>query len=165
MVISRAIASDLYAGPELTKVFSLLMVVTGIAPIIAPVAGGQLVKISDWNGIFLILGALGILIIFAVILGTKETLSKEDRSKGGIKESLTIFIKLFGDRIFMGYTLTQGLIVAGMFGYISASPLVLQDIYGLSAQQFSFCFAINGLGMIIASQLTGKFTEKYGEIK
>ncbi|MEC1259111.1 multidrug effflux MFS transporter [Bacillus swezeyi] len=163
IVISRAIARDLYSGTELTKFFSLLMLVNGIAPILSPVAGGQLMKVTTWNGVFLIIGLFGIIIILSVIFGIKESLSPENRTKGGFKETFVSFGKLFGQRTFMGYALAQGLIVAGMFGYISASPFVLQDIYGLSAQAFSFCFAANGLGIIIAAQITGRLAGRFGE--
>ncbi|MFN2744759.1 MULTISPECIES: multidrug effflux MFS transporter [Bacillus] len=163
IVISRAIARDLYSGTELTKFFSLLMLVNGIAPIISPVAGGQLMKFATWNGVFLIIGLFGMIMILSVIFGIRESLSPENRTKGGFKETFASFGKLFGQRSFMGYALAQGLIVAGMFGYISASPFVLQDIYGLSAQAFSFCFALNGLGIIIAAQITGRLAERFGE--
>lgn len=163
IVISRAIARDLYSGTELTKFFSLLMLVNGIAPIISPVAGGQLMKVTSWSGVFFIIGAFGIIIILAVIIGIKESLSPEKRTAGGFKETFVSFGKLFGQRAFMGYALAQGLIVAGMFGYISASPFVLQNIYGLSAQAFSFCFAVNGLGIIIAAQITGRLAGRFGE--
>ncbi len=163
IVISRAIARDLYSGTELTKFFSLLMLVNGIAPIISPVAGGQLMKWTTWNGVFFIIGLFGLLMILSVIFGVKESLSPENRTAGGFKETFVSFGRLFGQRTFMGYALAQGLIVAGMFGYISASPFVLQDIYKLSAQAFSFCFALNGLGIIIAAQITGRLAGRFGE--
>lgn len=163
IVISRAIARDLYSGTELTKFFSLLMLVNGIAPIVSPVAGGQLMKVTTWNGVFFMIGVFGIIIILSVIIGIRESLSPDNRTRGGFKETFVSFGRLFGQRTFMGYALAQGLITAGMFGYISASPFVLQDIYGLSAQAFSFCFAVNGLGIIIAAQITGRLVSRFGE--
>ncbi|MCF7616092.1 multidrug effflux MFS transporter [Bacillus sonorensis] len=163
IVISRAIARDLYSGTELTKFFSLLMLVNGIAPIVSPVAGGQLMKVTTWNGVFFMIGVFGIIIILSVIIGIRESLSPDNRTRGGFKETFVSFGRLFGQRTFMGYALAQGLITAGMFGYISASPFVLQDIYGLSAQAFSFCFAVNGLGIIIAAQITGRLAGRFGE--
>ncbi|MEC1347370.1 multidrug effflux MFS transporter [Bacillus haynesii] len=163
IVISRAVARDLYSGTELTKFFSLLMLVNGIAPILSPVAGGQLMKWTTWNGVFFIIGLFGLLMILSVIFGVKESLSPENRTAGGFKETFISFGRLFGQRTFMGYALVQGLIVAGMFGYISASPFVLQDIYKLSAQAFSFCFALNGLGIIIAAQITGRLAGRFSE--
>jgi len=163
IVISRAIARDLYSGVELTSFFSLLMLINGVAPIAAPVAGGQLMKVTSWTGVFFILGTLGTGMLLTVIFGLKESLPKSNRLKGGLKETVSNFGKLLSNRKFMGYVLVQGFIMAGLFGYISGSPFVLQDIYNVSAQTFSLCFAVNGLGIIIAAQMTGKLTKQFGE--
>jgi len=165
IVISRAIVSDLYSGTELTRFFSLLMLVNGVAPILAPVAGGQLTKVTTWPGVFIILGVFSIVMLLAVILGVKESLPKKNRAKGGLKETILIFKNLFSNRNFMGHFLTQGFVMAGLFGYIAASPFVLQNIYGVSAETFSFCFAINGLGIIIAAQITGRLVGRFSESK
>lgn len=163
IVISRAIARDLYSGVELTSFFSLLMLINGVAPIAAPVAGGQLMKVTSWTGVFFILGTLGTGMLLTVIFGLKESLPKSNRLKGGLKETVSNFGKLLSNRKFMGYVLVQGFIMAGLFGYISGSPFVLQEIYNVSAQTFSLCFAANGLGIIIAAQMTGKLTKRFGE--
>ena len=70
---------------------------------------------------------------------------------------------LLTQRYFMGLCLTQGFVMAGMFAYIGASPFVLQQIYGLSPQMFSLCFAINGVGLIIAAQLASRLSSRWGE--
>lgn len=165
IVLSRAIARDMYAGPELTKFFSLLMLINGLAPILSPVAGAQLIKVTDWSGVFVILGILGILLLLGSALQLKETLAPESRSSGGLAETLTTFGHLARDRRFMGLVLAQALATAGMFGYISGSPFVLQQIYGLSAQAYSLCFAVNGAGIIAAAQLSGRIAGKIGEAK
>ncbi|HZG72221.1 MAG TPA: multidrug effflux MFS transporter [Chondromyces sp.] len=163
IVISRAIARDLYSGPELTKFFSLLMLVNGCAPVLSPVLGGQLMKMTDWKGIFIAIGIFTMLMLVSAFFGLKETLPSEQRATGGLKETFLVLSKLFKHRVFMGYVLTQGLTGAGMFAYISASPFVLQDIYGLTAQQFSYCFAVNGIGIIIATQTTGRLIGRFRE--
>jgi MFS transporter, DHA1 family, multidrug resistance protein len=163
IVLSRAIACDLYSGPELTKFFSLLMLINGIAPIFSPVLGGQILILSDWKGIFFALGLFSIILTLAVIFGMKESLPKEQRSAGSLKATFATFSRLFSDRSFVGYTLVQGFIIAGLFAYIAGSPFVLQTIYGLSAKTFSFCFAINGLGIMLFAQLTGYFTGRFSE--
>jgi DHA1 family bicyclomycin/chloramphenicol resistance-like MFS transporter len=163
IVLSRAIACDLYSGPELTKFFSLLMLINGIAPIFSPVIGGQILALSDWKGIFLTLGLFSIILTLAVIFGMKESLPEERRSAGSLKATFVTFSQLLSDRGFVGYTLVQGFIVAGLFAYIAGSPFALQTIYGLSAKTFSFCFAINGLGIMLFAQLTGYFTDKFSE--
>ncbi|MUT66575.1 multidrug effflux MFS transporter [Paenibacillus sp. NEAU-GSW1] len=156
IVISRAIVRDLYEGAEMTKFYSLLMLVNGVAPIAAPIAGGQILGWTSWRGVFIVLAAIGALMLLSVWLGLKETLGEKNRLKGGLGNTLRTFRGLLKDRVFMGYALSQGLVVAGMFAYISGSPFVLQQIFGLSAQMYSICFAINGLGIIIASQLAGR---------
>ena len=93
----------------------------------------------------------------------RETLPPEERETGGLSGTLATYGKLLNNRLFMGYALSQGLVTAAMFAYISGSPFVLQNIYGASPQQFSLFFAINGIGIIIASQVTGRLAGKVNE--
>ncbi|CAM3705369.1 multidrug effflux MFS transporter [Cohnella lubricantis] len=165
IVLSRAVARDLYAGPELTRFFALLMLVNGAAPILAPVAGGQLLNITDWRGVFLVLGLIGAAALASVWFGLPETLPPERRSRGGFRETLRTMGRILSDREFMGYALASGLVSAAMFAYISGSPFVLQDLFGVSPQTFSLIFAMNGVGIIIASQLTGRLASRFGERK
>ncbi|SEN55434.1 multidrug effflux MFS transporter [Paenibacillus sp. OV219] len=165
IVIARAIVRDLYTGPELTRFFSLLMLVNGIAPIAAPIVGGQLLHFTTWQGVFIVLAAIGLIMFLAVLLGLPETLSRERRAQGGILNTVITFRRLLTDRVFMGYALAQGFVMAAMFAYISGSPFVLQDIYGVSPQMFSVCFAINGLGIILASQVAGRLAGRVSEAK
>lgn len=163
IVISRAVVRDLYSGVELTKFFSLLMLVNGAAPILAPVIGGQLLRIVSWPGIFIVLSVIGIIMFAAVRFGLPETLPAQQRSEAGLLPTLTVFAKLLRNRTFIGYALSQGLVVAAMFAYISGSPFVIQDIFGASPQMFSLFFAINGVGIIIASQVTGRLAGRVRE--
>lgn len=163
IVISRAVARDLFGGLELTKFMASLSLVNGVAPIIAPIAGGQLLQLMPWRGVFLVLSALGLLTLLAVLFGLPETLPANRRSAGGLKQTGRTFRRIARDRSFMGYALSQGLVTAAMFAYISGSPFVLQTIYGASPQMFSVCFAINGLGIIAASQITGRLAGRFGE--
>lgn len=165
IVISRAIVRDMYSGTELTKFFSLLMLVNGVAPIFAPIAGGQLLRATAWPGVFIVLSLFGVLMLVAVLFGLPETLPAHRRSKGGIGNTLRTFRSLASDRMFMGYALSQGLVIAAMFAYISGSPFVIQNIFGASPQMYSMFFAINGLGIIIAGQVTGRLAGKLGEKK
>ncbi|SDC72758.1 MFS transporter, DHA1 family, bicyclomycin/chloramphenicol resistance protein [Paenibacillus sp. CF095] len=165
IVISRAIVRDVYSGPELTRFFSLLMLINGVAPIAAPIIGGQLLTYTSWRGVFILLSLIGILTLLAVIFGLGETLPSNRRSSGGLKQTLITFRQIAGDRQFMGYALTQGFVAAGMFAYISGSPFVLQKLYGVSPQMFSVCFAINGLGIILASQVAGRLAGKVSETR
>ncbi|MDN9009333.1 multidrug effflux MFS transporter [Brevibacillus laterosporus] len=165
IVISRAMVRDIYVGPELTKFFALLMLVNGVAPIAAPIFGSQLLLFTPWEGVFVVLGAIGIIMLLVVLFGLPESLPVERRSTGGFKNTLVTFKNLLADKMFMGFALSQGLVIAAMFAYISGSPFVLQNMFGVSAQMFSVFFAINGLGIILASQITGKLAGKISESK
>jgi DHA1 family bicyclomycin/chloramphenicol resistance-like MFS transporter len=165
IVIARAIVRDLYSGSEMTKFFSLLMLVNGAAPILAPIIGGQLLRVTSWRGVFIVLSIVGVIMLLSAFFGLPETLPVHRRAKGGIKNTLSTFRNLVSDRSFMGYALSQGLVTTAMFAYISGSPFVLQDIFGVSPQMFSLFFAINGFGIIIASQITGRLAGRIGETK
>ncbi|MEC0236101.1 multidrug effflux MFS transporter [Paenibacillus kribbensis] len=165
IVISRAITRDLFSGPELTRFFSLLMLVNGAGPIFAPIVGGQLMRISSWQGVFFVLSLIAVALFFAVFYSLEETLPAEGRAKGGLKQTLFKFRTLSKDRTFMGYALSQGFVLAAMFAYISGSTFVIQDIFGASPQLFSVIFALNGLGLIVAGQITGRLSGKVSEHK
>ncbi|KAF6579651.1 multidrug effflux MFS transporter [Paenibacillus sp. EKM211P] len=163
IVISRAVARDLYSGKELTRFFSLLMLVNGVAPIAAPVLGGVILNFVSWRGVFMVLCVVGVAMLIAVVLGLPETLPTNRRSSGGLKQTLGTLSHLFADRRFMGYALSQALITGAMFAYIAGSPFVLQDIFGVSPQTYSIIFAVNGLGIVLFSQLTGRLVGRFSE--
>lgn len=163
IVISRAMVRDMYSGSEMTKFFSLLMLVNGAAPILAPIIGGQLLQFTSWRGVFIVLGTISIFMLVSATFVLRETLPLEERETGGLVGTLATYRNLRKDRLFMGYALSQGLVSAAMFAYISGSPFVLQNIYGASPQEFSVFFAINGIGIIIASQITGRLAGKLSE--
>jgi DHA1 family bicyclomycin/chloramphenicol resistance-like MFS transporter len=163
IVIARAAVRDLYSGSEMTRFFSLLMLVNGVAPILAPVLGGQILQITSWRGVFLVLAAIGAFMLVTVFWGFRETLPPSRRSKGEMKNILHTFYTLMKNRKFMGYALGQGFIMAAMFAYISGSPFVIQNIFNVSPQKFSLFFGINGLGIIIASQITGRLAGRIPE--
>lgn len=156
IVIARAVVRDLYDGVEMARFFSTLMLISGVAPIIAPLIGGQVLRITDWRGIFVVLTAVGILLTLVVAKWLHETLPPERRHGGGVGEALRTMRGLLADRVFTGYTLTGGLAFATLFAYISASPFVVQEIYGASPQTFSLLFGVNSVGLITLGQINGK---------
>jgi DHA1 family bicyclomycin/chloramphenicol resistance-like MFS transporter len=155
VVIARAVVRDLYEGAVAAKYFALLMSVAATAPVLAPVAGGQLLHVTSWRGIFAVTAGLGLALSAAVLLGVRETLPPERRRSGALGDNLRVFARLCSDRQYAGYALTGGLAFAAMFAYIAGSPFVLQEAYGLSPQAFSAVFAANGVGIVAASQLSG----------
>jgi len=164
-VLSRAIARDMYSGHELTKFFALLMLVNGLAPIAAPVLGGALMAFLDWRGLFMVLAAIAVLLFVLARLKLHETLPAAQRSQGSLFSAWAALGQVVTHRPFMGFCLTQGFMMSGMFAYIGASPFVLQQIYQLSPQAFSFCFAANGVGLIIASQVSARLSPLWGEYR
>lgn len=163
VVISRAIVSDLYSGIELTKFFSLLMMFTNLAPLLAPLAGSAVLAFSLWTGVFLFLGVLGILLTSLTAWGLTETLPAEKRVPNNVREFFSNFTILMKDRTFLGYTLMQGFIFVGVFAYISGSPFVYQKIYGISPQLYSLLFSLNGISLILGSQFVKKMAGKIAE--
>ncbi|MGW3624173.1 Bcr/CflA family multidrug efflux MFS transporter [Streptomyces sp. NPDC000880] len=156
IVIARAVVRDLYDGVEMARFFSTLMLISGVAPIIAPLIGGQVLRITDWRGIFVVLTAVGIVLTLVVVKWLHETLPREKRHSGGVGEALRTMRALLGDRVFTGYMLTGGLAFAALFAYISASPFVVQEIYGASPQTFSLLFGVNSIGLIAVGQINGR---------
>ena len=163
VVLSRAVACDLFRGTELTKFFSLLMLINGVAPIFGPVIGGQILSFFDWPAVFLFLTLCGVAQFSLVFFGCRETLPADKRVQGGMGASIRSMFRLFGNRTFLAYMLIQGFVMAGFFGYISASPFVLQNLYGLSAQQYAVCFGLNGFGIMVFAQITGRLCSAYGD--
>ncbi|MER6616770.1 Bcr/CflA family multidrug efflux MFS transporter [Streptomyces xantholiticus] len=156
IVIARAVVRDLYDGVEMARFFSTLMLISGVAPIIAPLIGGQVLRVTDWRGIFVVLAAVGILLTLVVAQWLHETLPVEKRHSGGVGEALRTMRGLLADRVFTGYMLTGGLAFAALFAYISASPFVVQEIYGASPQTFSLLFGVNSIGLMAVGQINGK---------
>lgn len=163
IVIARAIARDLYKGYELTKFFSMLMLVNGLAPILSPIIGGQILIFFSWRAIFVLLMLIGILLASSVFFCTKESLAFEDRLPGGLKSSLHSFNILLKNRYFLGHCLMQCFAFAAFFAYISGSPFVFQNIYGVSAQAFSGIFALNGIGLMLGGVIAGRLAGRVAD--
>ncbi|MEC1923177.1 Bcr/CflA family efflux MFS transporter [Bacillus subtilis] len=159
LVLSRAIVRDVFTGRELSKFFSLLMVITAVAPMVAPMTGGAilLLPFATWHTIFHVLMIIGFLLVLLIALRLKETLPPENRIPSSIGTSVKTMGSLLKDRSFMGYSLTVGFIHGGSFAYVSGTPFVYQDIYGVSPQVFSILFGINGLAIISGSFIIGRF--------
>ena len=155
IVIARAIARDVCKGPALTRFFSMLMLVNGLAPILAPVIGGQILRFAAWQGVFVLLVFIGgALTAGAFAMG--ETLPARRRAAGGVLSSLKGFGGLFRQSYFMGHCLMQCFAFAAFFAYISGSSFVFQNVYHVSPQGFSLIFGTNGIGLMLSGALTGR---------
>src|SRR3954449_7004462 len=162
VVIARAVVRDLHSGAAAVRLFSSLMLVTGLAPILAPLAGGAILGLASWRGIFVVLTVLSALIAVLVAVALQETLPPERRSDQGLRATLGVMRGLLRDRWFVGHALAGGLGFGALFAYISGSSFVLQGIYGASPQLYSVLFAVNGLGLIGGSQVNARLVGRYG---
>jgi MFS transporter, DHA1 family, multidrug resistance protein len=165
IVIARAVARDLHEGRQLALFFSRLVLVSGLAPVIAPVLGGQLNRVMTWRGMFGVLAGIGVVLVLAGWLGLKESLPRERRVAGGVVATLRGFGLLVKDRFFVGVALAGGLAGASMFAYIAGGTFVLQQIYGLSPQGFSLAFGINSVGIMTAAQVSGRLTRRLSPVR
>jgi DHA1 family bicyclomycin/chloramphenicol resistance-like MFS transporter len=161
LVIAFAIVRDRYEGIAVARFFSALMLVNGLAPMLAPVIGGQLLRVTSWNGIFLVLTGYGLVLLVTIAVALPETLPPGRRRPGRLGQVVRTFGGLLRDRAFVGYALTRSLLFAAMFGYISGSAFVLQQIYGVSAQLYGVVFGVNALGLVLASQLNRWLLRRY----
>ncbi|HWT93886.1 MAG TPA: multidrug effflux MFS transporter [Solirubrobacteraceae bacterium] len=153
IVVGRAVVRDLHVGDDAARLYSMLSVVSGVAPILAPVLGGQLLLVVPWQGLFVVLAGIGALVLVSTALSVEETLDVSRRTSQGMRAVASGFRAVASDRTFLRYALGGGLSVGAMFAYIAGSPFVLQEVYGLSPQAFSVVFALNGLGIVLATVL------------
>ncbi len=163
IVVSKAIARDVCEGPELTRFFAMLMMVNGLAPIIAPVIGGQILLFTTWRGVFVTLVAIGFVLLLATLV-YKETLSPEKRL-AGLKASFAKFPQLLKNRYFLGHCLLQCFAFGGFFAYISGSPFVFQNIFQVSPQAYSLIFGGIGVGLLVAGALPARLAGRVPEEK
>lgn len=149
VVISRSIATDLYAGRELARFFSVLGSVQGVVPVAAPVIGGMLLAVTDWKGIFAVLLGIGIALL-VMTLAFRESLAQRSRS---VAASFKGYAPVLRNRRSMRYMGVQAMAMGVMFSYISASPFIFQQQYGLSPVAYSLCFGLNAFGIMAGSLL------------
>ncbi|MTD52784.1 multidrug effflux MFS transporter [Amycolatopsis pithecellobii] len=163
IVIARAVIRDLYSGTAMTRFFSMMMLVSGLGPVLAPVLGGQVLRVTSWRGVFVVLAVLGTVLLLATVFGLPESLPRERRSPNRLGATLRTYGRLLADRAFLGNALAGGLIFAALFAYISASSFVLQGVYGLNPQVYGLVFGANGVGIILAGQLNARLVGRFRE--
>jgi len=161
IVISFAIVRDSWSGTQGARAFSILLGVNGAAPVIAPVAGAQLMRVMDWRGLFGVLAGLGLVFLLIAIAWVPETLPPAARHGGGITATFATLRRVAGVPEFAGFALSGALAFAAMFAYISASSFVFQSLFRLSPQTFSIIFAANGIGIVLANVLNVRLLRRW----
>lgn len=161
MVLSRAIVSDKCDAVGSAKVFSQLMLVMGLAPILAPMLGGLLVNLYGWQAIFIVLTCFSALASLAVALGLPESLPA-NVPRQPLSGALRQYGRLLKDREYLGHALTGGIAMAGMFAYIAGSPFVFIQLYGVPAEHYGWLFGSNAAGFILVAQVNARLLAKRG---
>lgn len=160
-VVAMAMIRDLFGGYQLVKMLSRMALVNGMAPILAPVIGSQLLGIVDWPGIFWFLAAYGAMVVVAASLFIVETLPAEKRKFDGVRVA-DRYRAVFSDRIFVGTILVGGLNFAALFTYLSASTFLFQTTFNFTPQQYGYLFAVNSLGIVSGVQVASRLMRRIG---
>jgi DHA1 family bicyclomycin/chloramphenicol resistance-like MFS transporter len=163
IVIARATVRDLFDHSESARVFSLLMLVMGVAPILAPLIGGYVALFFGWHAIFGVVSIISALCLLAVYNFLPET--KAPNPNVRLSHTFRIYLNILKDKSFLGFTLAGGLAQAGMFAYITGSPFVFIELFGVPAQYYGWIFGSNALGMIALSQINGRLVGIYDPTK
>lgn len=161
MVITRAIVRDRFNETESAQFYSTLMLVMGVAPILAPVLGGQLLLLTSWRGIFWVIAVCGTACFASLYFSLPETLRSEDRVRHNAKQIAATYWGLLKNREFMGYVLAVGCMSGVLFSYIAGSPTLFIEQYGVSAQAFGIFFGGNAAGLIISSQFNRALLRRF----
>ena len=162
IVIARAVARDVVDGPALMRFMAILMMVNGLAPIAAPVAGAQVLRFTSWHGIFEVLVVIGVLQLIATAF-FKETLKKDERVRS-FSEGFVAFAGLMKNRYFFGHCLLQCFFFGSFFSYIAGSVFLFQNVYGVSPQVYSYIFGGIGIGLMVMGVAPAKMAGAISEI-
>lgn len=162
IVIAQAAGRDVYEGGRLIRFYGRLTVTGGFAAIVGPLLGGALTAVLDWRGLFLVLSAVGAVILGWVAFGLPETLAREARTGAGFAVIRRDVQLLLSDRRFVGAVVAQGFVYAALFAYLSGATYVLQGVYGLTPQGYALAFGLNSAGYMTCGYLAGRLGERWG---
>jgi DHA1 family bicyclomycin/chloramphenicol resistance-like MFS transporter len=160
-VVAAAVVRDLFGGQPLVKMLARMGLVTGAAPVLAPLIGSQLLHVLDWRGLFVALALYGAAALVLAAVGIGETRRGSGAARA-VRSVRSRYGAVLGDRVFLGAAVVGGMQFAGIFAYLSVSPFLLQQVYGMTPQQYGFTFAINSVGLIAGSQLSARIMRRTG---
>ncbi len=162
MVVARAVVRDVAHLRDPVRLMGRLMLIMGVAPILAPSLGGVIDQLLGWRGIFLFLAVFGGVALLLVVLKLPETHPPERRLRQNPAEVLGAYIGLLRDARFRQPALASGCAIAGLFGYIAGSPFVFMEVHGVAPQLYGVLFGVNAVGIIAGSQVSGWAAERWG---
>ena len=162
VVVAMAIVRDLFGGRRLVVMLSRLALVSGVAPVIAPLIGSALLAVIPWRGIFVVLAVYGAVMLVSAIALVPETLPKARRGANGGATVLQRYRSVFSDRVFIGVLIIGGMTFSGLFSYLSSSSFLFQEGYGFDAQQYGMLFAVNSLGVVLGVQTASRLAARFG---
>ncbi|MGH8506248.1 MAG: Bcr/CflA family multidrug efflux MFS transporter [Stenotrophobium sp.] len=160
MVITRAMVRDCFPPQEMARILSTLVLIMGVAPIMAPLVGGQIFLLLGWRAIFLVMVVYSLICLASIAIGIPET-SRNRSGALSLSGVLGGYLRLLRHRRFMGYALAGGVAQSGMFAYISASSFVFIEVYGVSPAHFGWLFGLNAFGLITAAQVNSFMLRRY----
>jgi DHA1 family bicyclomycin/chloramphenicol resistance-like MFS transporter len=160
-VLARAMVRDVFERDRAASVLSLMMLIMGIAPLAAPVLGGQILRVADWRAIFWAQAGFGILAL-AGLAAMPETLPLARRSTARFAGMVGAYLRLLASRRYLGYAAGSAFIYGGMFAFISGTPFVYIELYGVGPQNYGYLFGINIVGMIIVNTINSRIVLRFG---
>ncbi len=163
-VVALATVRDLFSGSGMARTMSRLMLVIGLAPILAPSLGGLILQVTDWRGIFVVLGAAALVLVGVAFLGLEESLPPERRRSPRVGATLRTYRSLLADRTFVALVLIAGLMFSSLFVYVAGASFVLQNGYGLDERSFGLVFGANSLALTVFSQLNPTLIRRFGPV-
>jgi DHA1 family bicyclomycin/chloramphenicol resistance-like MFS transporter len=161
LVVPRAVVRDYFDQRGSVRMLSVLMLVMGLAPILAPLIGGQLLVNFGWRSVFWVLAAYGAFWLVIVTMFLPESLPPARRRRQRAVDVVATYLGLLRDRTYIGYVLTGALIFAGLLAYISGSPFVFIEVFRVPPEQYGLFFGVNAIGIIVASQVNRWLANKY----
>ncbi|ALB63373.1 MFS family multidrug transport protein,bicyclomycin resistance protein [Cronobacter condimenti 1330] len=164
-VVINALMRDIYPKEEFSRMMSFVMLVTTIAPLLAPIAGGAVLVWFNWHVIFWILAVLALLACAMIFFLIRETLPVERRQKFHIRTTLGNFATLFRHKRVLSYMLASGFSFAGMFSFLSAGPFVYIELNHVSPQHFGYYFALNIVFLFMMTIINSRFVRRIGALK
>lgn len=162
MVISIAIVRDLYTGHAAAGLMGLIVMVLGVAPVVAPLIGGLAISLASWPFIFFFLAAFGAAVLAAIHLGLPETRLAAERQRRGAAAVAALYAHLLADRRFLPFVASLAIAQGGFFAFISASPEVFVGHFGLSPALYSILFAVDASGLMIMGHINLKLLRHFG---